>query len=195
MWITWRHEDKDFNGPLTFEQKVEVFYEQTIGWQLHIADLIANGGTQFPEIRDGIPVDGTAMSVSPIRHSGFPVLQICLSHFDTLGRYTGVTSNSKDAFVAGVNRVFPQFTKSDFALLLYSDARCGLYHNVRSTRVGVAYLNEAVQYDSAKQRILICPERLPGVLKAHLASFRDELLREKRGQLAIAFEIQFDIDS
>jgi hypothetical protein len=44
MWITWKHEETDFEAPLTFEQKVDVFYEQTLGWQLHIADLVANGG-------------------------------------------------------------------------------------------------------------------------------------------------------
>ena len=53
MWITWRHQDTDFNRPLKFSEKVEVFYQQTLGWQLHIADVVANGGKMFPEVRDG----------------------------------------------------------------------------------------------------------------------------------------------
>ena len=53
MWMTWKHEDADFGASFTFEQKVEVFYEQTLGWQLHIADLVANGGTTFGELKDG----------------------------------------------------------------------------------------------------------------------------------------------
>jgi hypothetical protein len=195
MWITWRHQDTDFNRPLEFAEKVEIFYHQTLGWQLHIADLVANGGKMFPEVKDGVPIKKTAGSVLPIRHSGFPVLQICLSYFETLGRYTGVTSGSKAAFVAGVKRVFPQYAASDFAKLLYNHARCGLYHNVRSTQVGVALLNEAVQYDSTKRRILICPERFPGVLKLHLDQFRNELLQNERKALGKAFEYQFDVDS
>jgi len=195
MWITWRHQDTDFNWPLTFAEKVELFYEQTLGWQLHIADVVANGGNIFPEVRDGVPVQETTVSVLPIRHSGFSVLQICLSHFETLGRYTGVTSDSKAAFVAGVNRVFPQFAALNFAKVLYRDTRCGLYHNVRSARVVVALLDKAVQYDPTTGRILICPELFPGVLKSHLDQFRDELLREERGALGKAFERQFDVDS
>ena len=123
MWITWRHQDTDFNWPPTFAEKVELFYEQTLGWQLHIADVVGNGGKIFPEVRDGVPVQETAVSVLPIRHSGFSVLHICLSHFETLGRYTGVTCGSKKAFVAGVNRVFPQFAASNFAEVLYLDSR------------------------------------------------------------------------
>jgi len=52
LWITWKHEHTDF-GDLTFEQKVEIFYEQTLGWQLHIADLVANGGKTFGEFKQG----------------------------------------------------------------------------------------------------------------------------------------------
>ena len=65
MWITWKHEDSDFGAPLTFEQKVEVFYEQTLGWQLHIADLVASGGTTFGEFKAGQP----GYDVQQIRHS------------------------------------------------------------------------------------------------------------------------------
>ncbi len=31
MWISWKHLTADFPSPLTYEQKVEVFYEQTLG--------------------------------------------------------------------------------------------------------------------------------------------------------------------
>ena len=55
MWITWKHEHGNFGSRLTFEEKVDVFYEQTLGWQLHIADLVANGGTTFGEFKLGTP--------------------------------------------------------------------------------------------------------------------------------------------
>ena len=67
MWITWKHEDTDFATALTFEQKVEVFYEQTLGWQLHIADIVANGGTTFGEFKRG----EHGYEVRNIRHAGF----------------------------------------------------------------------------------------------------------------------------
>jgi len=42
MWISWKHQETDYSFPLGFENKVEIFYDQILGWQLHIADLIAN---------------------------------------------------------------------------------------------------------------------------------------------------------
>src|SRR5688500_2766267 len=94
MWISWKHHSSDYPEPLTFEQKVEVFYEQTLGWQLHIADLIANGGTTFgeTEVRGGRrAVSSDGYEVSPIRHSGFAVLHICLSYFELIGSLTTST--------------------------------------------------------------------------------------------------------
>jgi hypothetical protein len=44
MQITWKQSDTDLVWPLTVEQKIDIFYEQLWGWQLHVADLIANGG-------------------------------------------------------------------------------------------------------------------------------------------------------
>src|SRR6266566_2699046 len=66
---------------LTFEEKVDVFYEQTLGWQLHIADLVANGGTTFGEFKLGTP----GYDVLSIRHSGFAVLHMCLSYIEMIG--------------------------------------------------------------------------------------------------------------
>ncbi|MGH9380206.1 MAG: hypothetical protein ACRD2Z_06295 [Thermoanaerobaculia bacterium] len=74
---------------MNFDQKVDLFYEQALGWQLHLAELVANGGTAFGEEgnREG-------KVVSSIRHSGFAVLQICLSYFETIGYYTGEQSGT-----------------------------------------------------------------------------------------------------
>lgn len=64
--MSWKQLKSGYPNPLTFEQKVEVFYEQTLSWQLHIADLVANGGPTFGEVNPaqvGYPVRN-------IRHSG-----------------------------------------------------------------------------------------------------------------------------
>lgn len=198
MWITWKHQDRDLSWPLTFEQKVELFYEQSLGWQLHIADLVANGGVAFGE---GGEPDGKV--VVSIRHSGFAVLQICLSYFETIGYYTGEQGGSKAAFRKGVTEVFQDLATADpadmkaFVDALYKDARCGLYHNVRSARVGLGWPPEpeAVAYDRQDGRVVVSPERLPKVLMAHLDRFRNALLDHGNRQLREAFEARFDIDS
>jgi len=196
MWITWKHQDADLNWPLTFETKVELFCEQALGWQLHIADLVAKGGTAFGE---GGNRQGD--KVAPIRHSGFAVLQICLSYFETVGHYTAQPRGSKEAFRAGVLHVFPDLAKADsanqFIDVLYRDARCGLYHNVRTARVGLAKLSdeEPIAYDEQSKRVVIYPEGLPAKLKVHLGELRKGLLDESNTDLRQRFERKFDEDS
>lgn len=71
MQVSRKHNDADLAWPLKIEDKINIFYEQVWGWQLHVADLIANGKC---------PIDGEA-GVQSIPDSGFAVLQICLSYF------------------------------------------------------------------------------------------------------------------
>lgn len=190
MWISWKHQDTDFSGPLTFEEKVEVFYQQTLGWQLHIAGLVANGGTTLGENKP----------VSPIRHSGFAVLHICLSYFELIGSLVSSKPRSSMRFKAGVQRVLPGLVNdsADSAALLrrlHEGARCGLYHEGR-TRPGVGLGRppdgSPIAYDPQSRTVVISPERLPRVLKAHLEQFRSELLDPANSRLRDVFERRFD---
>lgn len=198
MWISWKHKDEDLTRQLTFDQKVELFVEQALGWQLHIADLVANGGTAFGE--EG-KREGNAVSL--IRHSGFAVLQICLSYFETIGHYIGSPSGSRTAFGEGVTNVFPDLVKANpasgkvLADALYKDARCGLYHNVRTARVGLGRpaRNAAVAYNHESGQVVVNPKRLPKVLKAHLERFRKALMDEGNRELRKRFEKRFDRDN
>jgi hypothetical protein len=196
MWIAWNYQDTDLKWPLSFEQKVELFYQQALGWQLHIAELVANGGTCFGE-----QGSQNGRVVSPIRHSGFAVLQICFSYFETIGRYTGQGGGSADAFRKGVLEVFPSLSAANpdlvtaFVEVLYGQGRCGLYHNTRTARVGLGQPKSGpIAYDPRNRRVTVSPERLPGALKAHLERFRGELLDKKNSAVRAAFEVQFDSD-
>src|SRR5208282_16201 len=176
MWITWKDRDADLVWPITVEQKIEIFYQQIWGWQLHVADLIANGGSPL----------GGGSEVQPIRHSGFAVLQICLSYFETIGQYRALASGgSKKYFKAGARAVLPwpqnipDEMREQLLDLLYRGARCGLYHNSRTCRgvgLGQPPNGEAMAYDPDAQVLVISPERLPDALKCHLKRYRTELL-------------------
>lgn len=103
-WISWRHQSSDFTHPLTYDEKVDVFYEQTLGWQLHIADLLANGGSAFPE--GGL---GATHPVRSVPHGGFAVLHICFSYFELVGSIVSAeTGYSLAPHGAWCNRADPK---------------------------------------------------------------------------------------
>ena len=197
MWITWKHQDTDISSPPSFEEKVEIFYHRALGWQLHIADLIANGGHVFGESR----------SVQKIPHSGFAVLQICLSYFETIGQYeqrNPGTKRSSGYFKEGVQSVLPELhvnhgnAVDDFLTRLYKGARCGLYHNsmtVPGVGLGQPVGEEPIAYNSKSRVLAISSERLPKALKTHLEEFRTKLLDSHNVGLRRNFERRFDKDN
>jgi len=197
MKITYKDDDSGLVWPLPIEKKIDVFYQQILGWQLHIADLIANGGE---------PLEGGAR-LEPIQHSGFAVLQICLSYFETIGKYQAPASGNRkrdnEYFKAGAQAVFPSIQSAPATVreklldVLWKDARCGLYHNSRTRRgVGLSQLptGDAMAYDPGTQILSICPERLPRALKDHLERYRADLLDLVNTNARRCFERQFDKD-
>jgi len=195
MLITWKQRQSDLPWPPRLEEKVEIFYQRALGWQLHIADLMANGGQ---------PCDEKDPPVQPLRHSGFAVLQICLSYFETIGQYEQrkrTTRTSTEYFKEGVRSVFPQLLahhgKHVEGLLtrLYKGARCGLYHNSMTTPdVGLGQPSDGtpIAFDAAANRLAISPERLTTALKNHLEQYRAKLLDPNNTDLRLKFEKRFD---
>jgi len=193
MWNTWKDQDTDLVWPIPLDRKIDIFYQQIWGWQLHVADLIANGECSL---------EGEAR-VPLIPHSGFAVLQICLSYFETIGKYRALAAGDGDQFKAGARAVLPELQnippKVCKKLLdtLYKGARCGLYHNSRTGRnvgLGQPSNGEALAYDPDAQVLIISPERLPKALKCHLERYRAELLDSVNVDVRQYFERQFDKD-
>jgi len=191
MKISWKHQDTDLPNTLTFEQKVELFYEQTFGWQLHIADLIANGG---------VPLAG-GEAIQRVEHSGFAVLQICLSYFELIGSlYAAKGESDTVKFKTGVQHVFPRLSNDsaeskELLKRLHEGARCGLYHEGRiRPQIGLGQPPDgtAIAIDSSNGTVVVSPERLPNALKAHLENFRCQLMDNGNTDLRKRFECRFD---
>jgi len=195
MWISWNQRQSDMPWPPCLEEKVEIFYQRTLGWQLHIADLLANGGQ---------PLGENDAPVQPLRHSGFAVLQICLSYFETIGQYEQkkpTTKTSTDYFKEGVRSVFPQLLARDsehvegLLTKLYKGARCGLYHNsmtMPGIGLGPPSGDLPMGYDENTKELAINPEGLPRALKEHLERFRARLLDSGNADLRHNFERRFN---
>lgn len=188
-WLSWKHLRSHFREPLSLAQKVDLFYERLFGWQLHIADLCANGSTELK----GIP------------HSGFAVLQICLSYFETLGKYeVGFCKQgaSEKHFRFGLKSVFPYLRRipperfDQLAGHLYEAARCGLYH-ASQTSPGILLKRQrsVLIFNAKRKSIAIDPHCLPIVLTRHLNAYRGRLEDGRHKALAAFFEARFNYDN
>ena len=188
MQISWKHRDTDFPTTKTFDQKVEVFEAQTLGWQLHIAHLAANGG---------VPL-GSNERIQAIPHGGFAVLHICFSYFELIASLVGRKGESP--FKEGLQNVVPELARQPEhkqAILerLANGVRNGLYHEGR-TRQGVRLTRlpafGLIAYAPDTDMIFINPHELPKRLKAHLDVFCKRLLNPENEDLRARFERRFD---
>ncbi len=192
MMITWKHADTDFSYPWTLDTKIVVFNERTLGWQIQIAELIANGGTHL---------NGTV--VARIPDSGFAVLQICLSYFETIGKYVAGYARprgmSPDYFKEGVKVVFPHLGACGLDPTLdklYEGARCGLYHG-SMTCLGIAVSGnaaDAIIHDAVSGNLTLNPHKLPAALNAHLSEYVRKLKDPSQVLLRTNFEKRFDME-
>lgn len=200
MWISWKHQDNDFSRPPSFDEKVEIFYERIWGWQLHIADLCLNGGSDH---------DGTT-ALPKIPHSAFAAMQIMLAYFEMIAKYEDgfIPANPKQGqsakyFKAGVKSVFPglaaqnQSEVDSFLDTFYEKARCGLYH-MAQTEGGIVFAGSqqvVLRYDPTNKVLVIDPHKLPTVLKKHLDDYRKRLLDPLNTTLRQKFEARYDYDN
>jgi hypothetical protein len=201
MKIAWNIDSKEIQWPPpTIEEKIRIFYARTLGWQLHIADLLANGGQPL----------GKSDHIDPVEHSGFAVLHICLSYFETIGHYEHGDPPAAGVkgyfFKEGAKSVLPQlaldYGEEEFKQLLhrlYVGVRCGLYHN-SMTKVDVglgppSHSGAPIAYDPETKALTVNPQLLPQALKEHLEQFRTRLLDARNTDLRKRFRERFDEDN
>lgn len=195
MWISPNYQDTDFSWPLSLDDKIKIFLDRTMGWQLDIADQCING-KNGPE----------GEIVCPIPHSGFAVLNIVLSYFEMIAKYQdGFTRNTKSEyfFKLGIYSVFPQLKKESSQVadnllnILYYGCRCGLYHGgmTDNSIVVTSEPGYALLFDPQELRLKINPHLLVPALKAHLLEYGRELNEKNNVTLRNNFEKRFDFDA
>ena len=191
-WVTPYSQDTDFTRPLSFDAKVRIFRERTLGWQLDIADACING-REFEGGKEG-----------PITHSGYAVLQIILNCFEMIAKmkdgFAGA-GNSERYFCEGVRNVVPPFKTfkhqsiiEDLLKILYRSGRCGLYDSaVTEGRIGLRGDGmPAMLYDGVNKRLMINPHMLIPHLREHLKGYVKQLQDPTNIALRENFEKRFD---
>lgn len=206
MWISPHYQDSDFQSALvpdanaasggssnaynydferlSLEDKIAVFVDRTEGWQLGIAEQVGR-----------------------LPHSGFAVLHILLSYFETIAKYYhGIIKRGDPKgkyFKMGVRLVFPTLAEKiptgdldAFLNELYSGARCGLYHaSLAAGHIEVCSLpHDWFKYDAYNPRITIDPPRVVKELQTHLVVYAVKLRDPGNGDLRTNFEKRFNHD-
>lgn len=168
--ISWKHTSEYLSGNVSLEKKIDVYEAQMWGWQLHVADLIINGGRDHDNTRD----------VPAIPHSAFAALQVGLVYFEAIAKYEeGYTGrDSRAYFIKGLLSVFPELATAsaavpkDLLALLYEGARCGLYHMaITAPAISLARTGEAITFIQSPKGIIIDPHALIPRLKDHFAAY------------------------
>ena len=193
MWITPNYQHTDFSSPLTLEDKITIFLDRTFGWQINIADQCINGQMD----------DEGNVVVQPIPHSGYAVLSIVLSYFEMIAKFqdgfTG-TGRSGEYFRNGVHSVFESLRNNQQEMvdevlnILYSDARCGLYHSGITDRriILTGELTSPIGFLPDIPGLLINPHQLVPALAAHLEEYGQQLRDPENVELRENFERRFD---
>lgn len=101
-------EAKELN-PNNIDDKIYIYERQVKGWFLNRASKLVRG-----------------------QNNGFIVLMICLSYLEGIQQYIEGRSsngNSNNFFINSVHRIYPSEFQDYDLRELYSEARCGLFHN------------------------------------------------------------------
>jgi len=171
----------DFPGKLTLDNKIDIFVDRVSGWQIGIATEIIKHN---------------------IQHSGFAVLQIIMSYFETIGKYSSGyigDHGSKVNFKIGMKRTFPEIgaEEEEFLNSFYEDVRNGLYHiGLTKTNVGLfCDIPGSIGFNQKENKLVICPERLVEDIDIRFRSFTEDLRDPKNEALRKNFELRFDYDN
>jgi len=132
-YISPHYKNSDFPSGISLDQKIDIFSDQVIGWQLDIAQ----------------------QCVDKIPNSGFAVLHIIFSYFEMIAKsidgYNG-KNRSREYFKKGFIYVFKDVVKKDPEIndpnilekviySVYDNVRCGLYH------IGMTEANVKISLD------------------------------------------------
>jgi hypothetical protein len=174
--------------PLTLSDKINIFEDRVLGWQLNVAWELYYG-----------PHAGPAPVQPLIKHNGFAVLYILLSYFEMIPKYEkgDLSEDSGKWFKEGITAVFPEFKghAAETSILsgMWKGARNGLYHSAMTkSRVFVSGEAAGIDYDGVKKRLTINPGVVATRAIAHFEDYVTRLRDASNGVLRENFRKKFD---
>lgn len=182
--ISSKHNSNEFPNGLNLDNKIEIYFDRVLGWQL-------------------TPAQDTADNV---KHSGFAVLHIVLSFFESIAKYRDgfcQKGHSNEYFKKGFELVFPEIRqkianttqRQEFLDNFYDNVRCGIYHvSLTGSNVMITGDLNAVLHIQ-EHSITINPHQIVNPLEIYLRNYVRDLRDTKNIELRAKFEARFDFDS
>jgi hypothetical protein len=175
------HTIDTFQGPLTLDQKIEIFIARVKGWQIQPA---------------------LDMRERDIPHRGFAQLAIVTSYFEMIAKYREGYLGEWDSshyFKRGMLYTFPELPADERDLLdaFYKRVRNGLYH------LGITSLNVTLfdgipgsfGFHQEMGELVISPDKFAEDIAIRFDSFANELRDHNNIELRRNFEARFDHDN
>jgi hypothetical protein len=171
----------DFPNGIFIEDKIIIFSDRVVGWQIDIARNIIQ---------------------SKIPHSDFAILKILISYFEMIAKYyEGYSRNdgSKKYFVKGLKYTFPELNDAPNYILeeFYNNIRNSLYHNgFTNHRVIITNnIDCSFRYDQLNKLIVVCPTNLAFDIKNKFSEYIKELNNLRNIELREKFEARYDFEN
>ena len=181
--ISRRFSDTDFGGNPNLDQKIDIFEDRVMGWQIEIAE-------ELRRLIEDPKNNGTT-----IQHAGFALLSILFSYFEMITQYKqGMDSRgrSTDFLKRGLDDVFPnKFSdaeRKDIADLV----RNGLYHSTFTKKGVLLHGNYPDSIAIQGGIVLVNPHRLVDDIKAHFQRYVGELRNRKTNADVANFETMYN---
>jgi len=183
LYLSPNIKDSDVGSPPTLDDKIRLFEDRVIGWQLNPADCLRKSCGE---------------------HVGFAMLHILTSYFEMIAKYEAGHLRDRDSekyFRLGVRAVFPNLNdlnswpsndQDDALGLMYQSLRCGLYHG-GLTEDGIAVswnLRTALEWNG--HAVFVQPAHLALSIREHFKEFLKRLKNPTETTLRTNFEARFD---
>jgi len=188
-WVSPQIEKKSLKFPLKFDDKIYIFEDRVLGWQLVIAEQLYYGAVD--KVGNPIP--------HGIEHNGFAVLYILLSYFEMIPKFEAgdLSEVSGEWFKKGITAVFPEIKghTEETAILsgMWKGARNGLYHSAMTkSKVFIDGDAACIDFDMANKRLIINPGVVAKRTIAHFTNYIARLRDPKNVKLRANFEKKFD---
>lgn len=160
--ISRKYTDSAFGGKPTLDDKILVFEDRVLGWQLEIAE----------ELRHLI--EDPQNHGKPIQHAGFALISILFSYFEMIAQYMeGKDSDGKSTefFCKGLESVFPGEFSGKEKKTIYKRIRCGMYHSALTKKGALIDGDYPKPIEIDNDLVKVNPHKLSPCLKAHFEGY------------------------